>query len=121
MSQQALSAFWPLDETKGILSEVISSPYVFELFGIKETIEIEVIHAALADLVRLHQSIARASNWTPDAEGAQPPAHQRCLTTAKSAFKANNAGFDPSPRQPRPQGFHFTCIGDVHLRQNGIN
>ena len=68
--------FRPLDQTHGIVAEILAQPSIFKFFRMIETIKIKVIPVYARNYVNLNQRIGRTFNWPLVAQRTQQRARQ---------------------------------------------
>ena len=81
------AALRPLHQQHRLAVEVVAYPHIFQLLGLAEAIEVEVVGAASIQLIGLDNSIGGALYRAAMAQGAHEAPHQGSLARAEIAVQ----------------------------------
>ena len=93
----------PLDQTHGVVSEVLAKTGILKLFWFIETIKIKVIPVYARNYVNFNQCVSRAFNRADVADPAQEGAGKRCLAGTEIAIEPDDHAGNQQWRQIPPE------------------
>src|SRR5512134_2000273 len=104
--QSTLCTLSPLDDAHAFTVKVVAHAEEFQLAGVFQTVEIEVIKVEIAECVRLDEGKRRTLHCPRMAQAVQYPAHQRGLAGAQRTVDVNETKISHMSGEFCPQCLH---------------